>query len=151
MNSAATTYRERLVPGFGFFAILLLLAPAVTMVVMPIAPEAAVASGIGSYVLIAVIMFMLSPTIRVSGNRLYAGRAQIDITQLGTPELLGADALRQAIGVDLDARSYLVVRGWIHRGVRIPNIDVNDPAPYWIITTRRPTAFAEAIEAARTA
>lgn len=154
MNSAAAqapTYRERLVPGFGFFAVLLLLAPAVTMVVMPIAPEAALASGIGSYLLIAVIMFMLSPSLRISGGRLYAGRAQIALDQLGEIELLGADALRQAIGVDLDARSYLVVRGWIHRGVRIENTDPQDPAPYWIITTRRPQAFADAIEAARTA
>jgi hypothetical protein len=42
-----------------------------------------------------------------------------------------------------------VVRGWIHRGVRIDNIDPADPAPFWIITTRHPQKLAEAIEAAK--
>jgi hypothetical protein len=57
--------------------------------------------------------------------------------------------MRAAIGPGVDARSYLVVRGWIHRGVRIDNIDPADPAPFWIITTRHPQKLAEAIEAAK--
>ena len=153
MNSdtPATTFRERLIPGIGLFAAILLFIPAVSMVMLPIASEAALPTGIGVYLLMAVTLLMLSPTVRVESGRLTAGRAQIPVDQLGEVELLGADALREAIGPSLDARSFLVVRGWIHRGVRIANIDPADPAPYWIITTRRPQALADAITASRRA
>lgn len=153
MNSAAPapSYRERLFPGIGLFTAVLLLAPAVALVTLPIAANAAVPAGVVAYLLVAVTLLLLSPTVRVADGVLVAGRAQIPVDQLGEIELLGAEGLRAALGPSLDARSYLLVRGWIHRGVRIANIDPADPAPYWIITTRRPQALADAVEAARTA
>ncbi|GAB2552032.1 DUF3093 domain-containing protein [Leucobacter ruminantium] len=149
-DAPATAYRERLVPGIGLFAAVLLLAPAVAMVTLPIASEYAIPAGACAYLLVALVLFLSSPSVRVSDGRLFAGRAQIPVDQLGEVELLGAEALREAIGPELDARSYLLVRGWIHRGVRIENIDPADPAPYWIITSRRPRALADAIASART-
>ncbi|MFA5606312.1 MAG: DUF3093 domain-containing protein [Leucobacter sp.] len=148
MNSVATApaYRERLVPGIGLFAACLLIVPAVALILVPVAAPLAIPVSISVYVLLVIALLLLSPTIRVAGGILYAGRAQIPVEQLGEIELLGAQALREAIGPNLDARSYLVIRGWIHRGVRITNIDPADPAPYWIITSRRPQALAEAIE-----
>ena len=150
-SATATTYRERLVPGIGLFAAVLLVAPAVAMVLMPIAISASIPAGIIAYLLVALFLFATSPSISVADGQLHAGRAHISLDQLGEIELLGADALRSALGTELDARSYLVVRGWIHRGVRIKNIDPADPAPYWILTSRRPQALADAIEAARRA
>lgn len=146
-----TEYRERLIPGIGLFAAVLLVAPAVAMVLMPIAINAAIPAGIIAYLLIATFLFATSPRVSVSDGVLRAGNAQISVDQLGEIELLGAEALRRALGPGLDMRSFLLIRGWIHRGVRIANIDPADPAPYWIITTRRPQALAEAIDAARTA
>ncbi|MGJ0204462.1 DUF3093 domain-containing protein [Leucobacter sp. gxy201] len=147
--AAATAYRERLVPGVGLFAAVLLVAPAVAMVLVPIAIEASIPAGIIAYLVIAGFLFATSPTIRVADGRLHAGRAQIALEHLGAVELLGSEALRRAIGPELDARNYLLVRGWVRTGVRIANIDPADPAPYWIITTRRPQALADAIAGAR--
>lgn len=146
---SATEYRERLIPGVGLFAATLLIAPAVAMVFMPIAIGASIPAGIIAYLLIVTFLFTTSPSIKVANGRLHAGRAQIALEQLGDVELLGAEALRRALGTDLDVRSYLLVRGWVHSGVRIANIDPTDPAPYWIITTRRPQALADAIAASR--
>lgn len=151
MNSASDTahYRERLVPGLGLFLALLLIVPAVSLVLLPVNSAIALPTAIVVYLIAAITLLLLSPTVRVAGGRLFAGRAQIPVAQLGRADLLGADALRAAIGPGLDARSYLLVRGWIHSGVRIENIDPADPAPQWIITSRRPQALADAIEAAK--
>lgn len=154
-DSSATTqqatYRERLVPGPGLFIALLLVVPAVALVLTPINADIAWYVGGALYVILVVTFLLSAATVRVSGATLTAGHASIPVAMLGEAEALGADALRAAIGPGLDARSYLVVRGWIHRGVRLENIDPADPAPYWIITTRHPQQLIDSISAARQA
>ncbi|WP_336651000.1 MULTISPECIES: DUF3093 domain-containing protein [unclassified Leucobacter] len=145
----ARAYRERLLPGVGLYIALLLLVPAVALVLTPIDSTLALPVGIAAYLIVAVAVTLMCPLITVQGQRLTAGRAEIPVQQLGSIELLGSEGIRAAIGPGVDARSYLVVRGWIHRGVRIENIDPADPAPFWIITTRHPQKLAEAIEAAK--
>lgn len=140
------TYRERLVPGPGIFIAVLLVVPAVALVMTPIDRALAWPLAVTIYVIIALTMLLLSPKITVENGTLTAGHASIPASQLGAAEALGADGLRAAIGPGLDARSYLLVRGWIHRGVRIENIDANDPAPYWIMTTRHPERLINAIQ-----
>lgn len=148
-DSGTSTYRERLLPGPSLFIALLLVLPAVALVLTPISAEIAIPVAVIAYVLLAATFLLLSPSITVSNGVLTAGRAQIPVGQLGAVELLGAEALRAAIGPGLDARSFLLVRGWIHRGVRIENIDAADPAPQWILTTRHPEKLAIAIEASQ--
>ena len=66
-----------------------------------------------------------------------AGRARIPVQLLGDPEVLDADGMRRARGPELDARAYLCLRGWIAAGVRVPVLDPRDPAPYWLVSSRR--------------
>lgn len=131
------------------FIALLLVVPAVALVLTPISAGNAIPIAVTTYVLLAAMSLLMSPSIRVENGVLSAGRAEIPVSQLGKVELLGADALRAAIGPGLDARSFLLVRGWIHRGVKIENIDPADPAPQWILTTRHPEKLAIAIEGAQ--
>lgn len=145
------TYRERLLPGPSLFIALLLVIPAVALVLTPISAGIAIQVAVVAYVLLAAMSLLLSPSLKLEAGILTAGRAQIPVSQLGHVELLGADALRAAIGPGLDARSFLLIRGWIHRGVKIENIDPTDPAPQWILTTRHPEKLALAIEAAQRA
>ncbi|MBK0421271.1 DUF3093 domain-containing protein [Leucobacter sp. CSA2] len=148
-KTTALPYSERLLPGPGLFTALLLLVPGVTLVLTPINSSIALPTAIVVYLLIALALILMSPSIRVENGTLMAGRARIPVSELGDVELLGAEAMRAAIGTELDARSYTLVRGWIHRGVRIANTDPEDPAPFWIITTRHPKRLADAIAAAR--
>ncbi|MBL3700379.1 DUF3093 domain-containing protein [Leucobacter luti] len=148
-SPATPAYRERLVPGPGLFLALLLLVPAVALITTPINAALAIPVGVLVFLIAAITLLLLAPTVRVVGDRLVAGHAEIPVAQLGDMQLLGSEALRAAIGPGLDARSFLLVRGWIHRGVKIDNIDPADPAPYWIITTRHPQKLADAIRAAR--
>lgn len=145
------TYRERLLPGFGILTACLLFIPATALVLTPVNSEIAWPVAIALYLIIAIALVLMSPVVRVEDGKLYAGRATISIQELGDIELLGADALRELIGAKSDARNYLVVRGWIHRGVRIEISDPADPTPNWIITSRKPVALADAIQSARVA
>ena len=52
-------------------------------------------------------------------------------------------------GQRLDARAWLVIRGWVSPVVKIPVTDPVDPAPYWLVSTRRPALLVDAIERAR--
>lgn len=144
-----TIYRERLVPGPGLFVALLLAVPAVALVLTPVQASIAWPAGIAVYIIAIVTFLLLAPVVSVHGSTLTAGHASIPVAQLGEAEALGADALRTAIGPGLDARTFLLVRGWIHRGVRLENIDPADPAPHWVITTRHPQKLIEAIAAAK--
>jgi hypothetical protein len=55
------------------------------------------------------------------------------------------DAARVERGTGLDARAFLVIRGWIRDVVRVPITDAADPAPYGLVSTRHPNELAAAI------
>jgi len=138
-------YHERLLPGPSFFAALLLVIPAVFLVMMPINQAAAAPTAIGLYLVLIALAILGSPTLDVRDGVLRAGRAAIPVELIGEVEALDAASLRAAIGPGADARNFLLLRGWIHRGVRIEIVDENDPTPNWIVTSRKPLALAEAL------
>lgn len=139
-------YRERLVPGFGFFIAWLLVIPAVALMMLPINSQIAIPVAIAMYVAAVVIFLALSPVIEVRDGVLRAGRASISTSYIGAIEPLGSEALHRTIGQDADARNFLLVRGWIHIGLKLEITDANDPTPSWIITSRKPIALASAIQ-----
>lgn len=148
-SAATSAFRERLAPGPWMFVTLLLLVPAVMLVMTPLNPSLAVPVAVILYAGFAASLLFLAPTVTVSDGVLTAGQASIPVAQLGEIELLDADALREAIGPGADARAYLMVRGYIHSGIRAAVADPADPAPYWIVTTRKPRTLRAAIEAQR--
>ena len=150
-DSARRTYLERLAPGPGLYIALLLLIPAVMLTVTPLSSVWALPVAIGLYVVIAGSLFALAPTIEISNGQLLAGSARISVSLLGDAETLDRDALRAALGPGLDARSFLMVRGYIHSGVRISLVDPSDPTPQWILTTRRPEDLLTALRVAQSA
>lgn len=93
---------------------------------------------------------MLSaPVVQVKDGVLFAGSASIPVSALGQVQVLDDETLRTTIGPGADARAFLLVRGFIHRGLRIEIADSSDPTPYWVLTSRKPQRFADAIAAAK--
>ena len=70
----------------------------------------------------------------------------------GSPQdpTLDADDVRRLAGVDADARAYLLLRPYLKRGVRIDIADPADPAPYWLVSCRRPEEIVTAVRVGRT-
>ena len=88
---------------------------------------------------------------RSSDGRLHAGKARIGLEHVGEVTALDAEAMRRQAGQDADARAYLLLRPYLKRGVRVEITDPADPAPYWLISSRRPDRLAAALMGTRSA
>lgn len=140
-------YRERLWPAWWVFLATGLVIPASLLVFLPINPFAGVVVAVVLYAAIVALLLITTPTIQVDAAWLRVGRARIERRFLGaaTPAT-GAEAFAER-GTKLDARAYLVLRGWIDGVVRIPLDDPDDPTPYWLVSTRKPEELARALSA----
>ncbi len=86
--------------------------------------------------------------LRVEDETFHAGRARIPVHQLGVPVALDAAGSRRLAGVDADARAYLLIRPYLARSVQVAIEDPEDPAPYWLVSTRHPQRLVNALVAA---
>ncbi len=148
-SAPAPEFSERLWPAPSLYIALLLIIPAVGLVMTPINSALAVPVAIVVFVAVTASLVLSAPKVAVTGGELIAGPARIPVSYLGRVEVLDAESLRAAIGPRLDARAHLMVRGYIHSGVIVEITDETDPAPYWVITVRKPQSLAAAIDAAR--
>lgn len=95
----------------------------------------------------AIFLSYGSARIVVADGELHAGRARISAHHLGSATALDAEQTRRAAGVDADVRAYLLLRPYLKRSVRVTITDPHDPAPYWLLSTRRPEELARALTA----
>ncbi len=147
-NGGVTRYRERLWPSVGLFLAISLLAPAGLLVFLPIGTTVGI---VGAATLLAIgVAFLLltTPTIEVTDTVLRAGRASLPLRYVGTAVAITGDEAVAARGTELDARAWLLLRGWLPDVVRIENTDAADPAPYWVVSSRHPDALVAALAAA---
>ena len=140
-------YRERLWPAWWVFLATGLVIPASLLVFLPISPVAGVAVALVLYGAIVVALLVTTPAIEVDEGMLRVGRARIERSFLGSVSAhTGTDAVAER-GTRLDARAFLVLRGWIGGVVRIELDDPADPTPYWLVSTRDPHGLAAALSA----
>lgn len=140
---------ERLWPSPGTWLVVPLLGVGVALSLLPLGTLPAL---IGLVVVLALTitgMVLASVPVRVADGELTAGSARIPVRLLGEAEPLRGEDARHARGPGLDARAYLLIRGWVHPMLRVAVDDPQDPTPYWLVATRRPEDLAAAIEAAR--
>jgi hypothetical protein len=143
-------YRERLLPGPMIFVIAGLLIPASLLVFLPINMTLGVICAVVLYSACAILLVVGSPRIEVTDSVLVAGRARLPLPNVGDAVgFTGAEATQQR-GPKLDARAWLVIRGWISPIVKIDVVDPNDPTPYWIVSTRHPKELVAALTKAKT-
>jgi hypothetical protein len=142
-------YRERLRPTLWIYVVSLLLIPASILVLAPVSLPAGIITGVVLYLAVVGALTFTAPVIEVSGGTLRAGRAHIDLALLGDAVPASPAASRIELGTGLDARAFLVIRGWVKEVVRIPVLDEADPTPYWVVSSRRPNELAAAINRSR--
>jgi hypothetical protein len=138
-------YRERLWPAVWVFVATALVIPASLLVFLPINQLVGVVVAIGLYGAIVALLIATTPTIEVTATTFRAGRARLPVKFVAhvTP-FTGADATEQR-GPKLDARAWLLLRGWLPGLVRVDLDDPSDPTPYWLVATRRPAELAAAL------
>lgn len=142
-------YRERLSPPPMLFVALLLVIPASLLIFLPINMFVGIVVAVLLYTGAATMLSVSAPVILVTDVRFSAGSASIPITAVGfASEHRGTDATEQR-GPELDARAWLVIRGWVKPVVKVAIADHADPTPYWLISSRRPAEVIAALEEAK--
>jgi len=148
-DSAETIYRERLWPAPWLFISTALVIPASLLVFLPINPL--VGTGVAAVLYLGCLglLFLASPVIEITPTELIAGRARVPASVIGDVSGFTREDARLQRGPQLDARAWLLIRGWIDPVVRVEINDENDPTPYWLLSTRRPDDLSAAIERLR--
>ena len=140
-------FRERLWPTPGVWIGMGLFGAAFGIIPAPVNHTAGwVTAGVGLVVLLT-LAAINPPTINVGDGTLQAGRARLPLRVVSGVDVLDVEAMRLARGRQLDARAFLCLRGWVHTGVRVHLADPEDPAPYWLLSSRRPEELARAVRA----
>jgi hypothetical protein len=80
--------------------------------------------------------------IDVDQEGLRAASAFLPWRYVGKATACDAAQTKRLLGVAADARAFLVVRPYVATAVRVQVDDARDPAPYWLLSTRRPDEVA---------
>jgi hypothetical protein len=150
MPASTSAYRERLWPSPWVFLTTALVIPASLLVFLPISETAGVVVAIVLYGAILVVLIATTPLVEVTDAEFGAGRAHLPLAVVGAVAAFDGEEARAERGVRLDARAFLLIRGWMPGLVRVDLDDPSDPTPYWLVSTRHPRRLAAALTAART-
>jgi len=148
-NSQVTIYRERLWPSPWLFISTALVIPASLLVFLPINQTVGVIVAIVLYLGCVVLLLLGSPAIAVTDTEFIAGKARLPIGLVGIVAGFSGTDARAERGPELDARAWLLIRGWVDPIVKVDVVDADDPTPYWIVSTRHPAAVIDAVAAAK--
>lgn len=144
-----THYRERLWPAPWLYISTALVIPATLLVFTPINFEVGIVVAIVLYLGCVALLLSASPALIVTDTELRAGKARLPIELIGRTESFSGDEGRLERGQRLDARAWLLIRGWVDPVLKIDILDENDPAPYWLVSSRHPDRLAEALATSR--
>lgn len=86
--------------------------------------------------------------VRVTDDELRVDDARLELRFIADAEPLSAKAREAAMGQQFDPLAFVVRRPWLRGAVLVRLSDPNDPTPYWIVASRRPTELADAIRRA---
>jgi len=142
-------YRERLLPGPMIFVMTALVIPASLLVFLPINLTLGVACATVLYAACVILLIVSSPWIEVTDAALLAGRARLPLPNVGDAVGFSGSEATQQRGPKLDARAWLVIRGWISPVVKVDVLDDGDPTPYWLVSTRHPNDLIAALKKAK--
>jgi len=94
------------------------------------------------------ITFGFASKIQVT-DHLVRGRFRIPLRVMRDFEIFEGEAARLERGPNLDARAQIAIRGDIDKVVKIWLSDPEDPTPYVLLSSRKPTELVSALRANR--
>jgi hypothetical protein len=146
-STPSPTYDERLGVPLRWWALVTMFLASVLLAFLVALPAAVAFGAVGLMVVGVGALFLGygSAHVSVSDGEFIAGSARIPARFLAAPAALDADATKRAMGVEANARAYLVVRPYLKRSVKVAVVDPADPTPYWLVSSRHPQRLAAAL------
>ena len=83
--------------------------------------------------------------LRINDGWIFAGKAKIETSFIASVIELDGVELRKVRGPQADPASFLAIRFWVTRAIKIEIDDPRDSTPYWLISTRHPDKMASAL------
>jgi hypothetical protein len=121
------------------------MIPSTILVLAPFDIMLGVIVSIIVYLAIVIPMALTSPVIIVTDKELKVGKAHISRDFISGVSAFSGSHAFAARGTDLNARAWILLRGWINPVVRIDIDDPQDPTPYWLFSTRKPEELVAAL------
>ena len=115
-----------------------LVIPASFLVFLPINVIAGYVCAAVLYGGIVLLLLTTCPVLEVTEDHFRAGRARLPLTAVGQVQTFREAEATLERGQRLDARAWLVIRGWISPVVKVEVVDPSDSVPYWLVSSRRP-------------
>lgn len=143
-------YRERLWASPWLYLSTALVIPASLLVFWPINFTAGVIVAIVLYAGCVTLIMISSPAVTVTDGELIAGGARMPRGLVGKVDCYHEPESTLERGQRLDARAWLLIRGWIAPVVKIENLDPKDPTPYWLVSSRHPEKLEAALASSQT-
>lgn len=140
-----TIYRERLWSSAWLYLATALVIPASLIIFWPINVSIGITVALVLYAGCVAILIASSPTITITDHELIAGGARMPLTLIGTATAFHEPEATLERGQRLDARAWLLIRGWIGPVVKVENLDPKDPTPYWLLSSRQPEELVTAL------
>jgi hypothetical protein len=137
-------YQEWQLPRASTFIPHLMVFPSFWLVLAPINADLGLALGILASALSVWIRFAMSKKIIVSEEFLQIGKATIPRSVLGQAIAISESEQFNERGPRLDARAFVALKA-LSGLVKVQLEDSNDPTPYVLISTRRPTQLVETL------
>ncbi len=143
----AARYDERLGVPFRWWVQGVMLVASLWLALVVAVPGLAawLCSGLALALLAALLVSYGNARVGVDAAWFRAGRARIEAAHLGDATALDAEETRRVAGPEADARAYLLLRPYLKRAVKVEITDPDDPAPYWLVSSRHPDELAAAI------
>ena len=95
-----------------------------------------------------VLLALASRTVlRVDAEGIHVGSDTMRFDEMDSVQALDPPTTRLMLGPQADPAARLFVRGFIRESILIRPLDPT-PAPYWLVSTRRPQAVIAAVEQA---
>jgi hypothetical protein len=146
-------YRERLHPAPSTFLYVGLVIPVSIIVFLPDSPKSqgsglfiGIATGLALYAGLSALFVWTSPIVEVTSKTLRVGRAIIPRNRIGQVRRYDGRDTAEQRRTALDDRARLYIHGGTIPVLRVTTTDPQDPAPYWLVSTRNPDTLARLLD-----
>ncbi len=145
-SSQIPPYTERVLPGLAYFASTLVIPVISFLVSLPFGEYLSYSIAIGLEITIVLLGVINSPVIRIDSAELRVGKASIARKFVGKVELISRSESFVAKGRGLNPMAHIRFQFGVKGLVKITLDDVNDPTPYWLVSTRNPELVAKRLK-----
>ena len=94
---------------------------------------------------VVIVWFIGAGRLEVVDGEVRVRGARLPLSKVSGSVALDPSTLRRVVGREGDPAAYVSIRPWIGPGVQLWLDDPDSPVPYWVVSTRRPERFLEAV------